>query len=88
MQAHMVTENRLSNVRRDQPIPEPALWYFFLCMAQGCDAMAVRPDRRYASGDEVIHQDIKTDNIFLDTPDPNNYPHLPVAKFGDFGAAR
>jgi Ser/Thr protein kinase RdoA (MazF antagonist) len=35
--------------------------------------------------DQIVHYDLKPENIFLSDPDPLDNPHYPMIKVGDWG---
>ncbi|KAF1346493.1 kinase-like domain-containing protein [Delphinella strobiligena] len=73
-------------------IPEPFCWYMLHRLAEALAVMAnpghIIEDYPDWSDPQVIHHDIKLDNVFLGVPDPNSFPLYPVPKIGDFGSAR
>lgn len=73
-------------------IPEPFCWYMLHRLAEALAVMAnpghTIEDYPDWADPQVIHHDIKLDNVFLGVPDPNNFPLYPVPKIGDFGSAR
>ncbi|KAK4996453.1 hypothetical protein LTR66_003951 [Elasticomyces elasticus] len=73
-------------------IPEPFLWYVFDSLAKAVAAMAgdrVVDRERMARCDvkEVVHRDIKPQNVFFRKPDDNYFPAYPVPVLGDYGLA-
>ncbi|KJX95637.1 hypothetical protein TI39_contig4100g00019 [Zymoseptoria brevis] len=79
---------RRATLDEQQPIPEPALWMIFDRMVDACLIMRQgdleTTDPKWL---QIVHRDIKANNVFLDTADPNSFPNYPVPKLGDFGLA-
>ncbi|GAB7322247.1 hypothetical protein MBLNU13_g03239t3 [Cladosporium sp. NU13] len=77
----------MTNQQPDSYIPEPAIWHIFNSLIKAGLAM----ERVFA---EVVHLDIKPDNVFLGDyagidPElfPDNFAMYPTCKLGDFGLA-
>ncbi|CAD0111949.1 unnamed protein product [Aureobasidium uvarum] len=60
--------------------PEPFIWYYLKQMAVALHRMNNIPLRRYKDNYQVVHQDIKPQNIFLTHPDPEDFPQYPICK--------
>ncbi|KAF1355281.1 kinase-like domain-containing protein [Delphinella strobiligena] len=75
-----------------KPIPEAFLWYCFESLAIAAQDIesppSLKPSRGEPARSQVVHQDIKPENIFLTAPDPEYFPFYPVVKLADFGGAR
>lgn len=67
------------------PPPEPFLWFVLYHLMLACRRME---GVEYLIKGDIIHQDIKGSNVFLDKPDRTWYPQYPIPKVGDFGSAR
>lgn len=86
-----------------QYLPEPFLWHVFDCLCHALTAMYAEPPRirilgryrRWPKGSQVVHFDIKPNNVFLgyegaselDGPLTGGAEHIsyPMIKLGDFG---
>ncbi|KAF1344711.1 hypothetical protein BDV97DRAFT_362285 [Delphinella strobiligena] len=66
-------------------VPEPYLWFTLYHLMLACKRM---DDITIGKPGEVIHQDIKFNNVFLDKPDPLWFPQFPIPKMGDWGSAQ
>jgi serine/threonine protein kinase len=80
--------------KREQFIPEPFIWWMFLCLVEGClvlETGAIEEDERPKAENwthMIVHRDLKPGNIFLDEPEHGDnvrFPSYPQAKIGDFG---
>ena len=72
--------------------PESFIWYTFLRLAEACVRMeGPLIHFSHPHGREVIHQDLKTTNIFIDVPPTGQdagFQNWPLPKVADFGASR
>jgi len=63
------------------PYPEPFLWHTLNRLAMAAQEMAgpvkVREQHKEWPNMEVVHLDIKPDNIFLAPPHPTDFPFYP-----------
>ncbi len=73
------------------PIPEPAIWWFLECMTEACLLMqygGVEENEARPGWEAIVHRDLKLGNIFLDEPKPHGpFAEYPVARVGDYGIA-
>ncbi|EME86459.1 uncharacterized protein MYCFIDRAFT_210503 [Pseudocercospora fijiensis CIRAD86] len=72
------------------PIPERALWSLFECLASALCFMrqgALTEDKSPADHRNVLHKDLKPQNIFRSTHTASDWPDIPIAKVGDFGCS-
>ncbi len=60
--------------------PESFIWHVFIQLAEALDAMHNR------GAQQVVHRDVKPDNVFLTSPYRPNHSY-PTVKLGDYGLA-
>ena len=78
--------------QRGGGLPEKFLWHVFLQLADGLSWLhygvdSTNPDDEPSSGwQQVVHRDLKPDNIFLSKRPSQNNPY-PSVVLGDFGLA-
>ncbi|RDW64065.1 hypothetical protein BP5796_10567 [Coleophoma crateriformis] len=74
----------------DRSIEEEHIWSVFYCLALGLSAMD-RGSEEFGTSrgtdTELVHFDIKIDNILIGYRDPD-HPKLPICKIADFGEAQ
>lgn len=84
-------------------VPEPMVWHVAESLAEAGLAMEGQVHGQAEDWAEIVHReaapprsrqaqlthtrDIKPSNVFLDGPDPRNYPWYPKPLLGDFGLA-
>lgn len=73
-------------------IPQPVIWAVFDTLAQACFLMKYGQspsifDIPVARSQEIVHLDLKPQNVFLKSPDPTYWPNTPGFRLGDFGLA-
>jgi serine/threonine protein kinase len=73
----------------DESIPEPYLWHTFECLAVAGLLMERGEMEHNLVSDwtEIVHRDLKLNNIFLDQLSETRYCRYPTPKIADFGAA-
>ncbi|KAF2169383.1 hypothetical protein M409DRAFT_52632 [Zasmidium cellare ATCC 36951] len=69
-------------------VPLPFLWVLFKALVEG-GLLMKKGSTTEAVDDwkEIVHRDLKTGNVFLDVPDPGDFPLYPRPKLADFGLA-
>ncbi|KAL9043659.1 MAG: hypothetical protein Q9214_003161 [Letrouitia sp. 1 TL-2023] len=71
-------------------LPEAFIWHVFWSVANAlcyCSYGHNKSDRARPEWDQIVHGDIKPENIFLTVPDDHVSDIYPSIKLGDFGAA-
>ncbi|KAL1304865.1 hypothetical protein AAFC00_003789 [Neodothiora populina] len=83
---------RHRNAHRPRAIPETFIWWVFESLAIAACDMDAPPNLDPARGDppnsQVIHQDLKTGNVFLGAANATEFRTYPEPKLGDFGSGR
>lgn len=89
IRAYRTYNDTAGNPRRS--IPEPFLWRTLmwlaivgLAMEKGHIEVGDAPSGEWH---QVIHQDLEPQNVFVDSPGPNNFSSYPTLRLGDFGIA-
>ncbi|KAI4160209.1 MAG: hypothetical protein LQ342_005921 [Letrouitia transgressa] len=71
-------------------LPEAFIWHVFWSVTNAlcyCSYGHNKSDRARPGWDQIVHGDIKPENVFLTVPDDNVSDMYPSIKLGDFGAA-
>lgn len=70
-------------------IPERFIWHVFQNLARAAFQMCHPPRTSsvFRDADQIVHLDLNSDNVFLDSPDANE-PPWPKPKVGDFGSSQ
>ncbi|PPJ52303.1 hypothetical protein CBER1_09257 [Cercospora berteroae] len=70
-------------------VPEPFIWCAFEALADACLVMeraSIRKaDQPPDNWREIVHRDIKPDNVFLTARNPRSFPSYPQPVLADFG---
>lgn len=87
-------ENRsmfVTDLWRSLVFPEAFIWHVFYCVANALcycryGTNDLKPGLLAKRGwDQIYHQDIKTDNVLMSTPDNECHRLYPCHKLADFG---
>lgn len=64
-----------------KPYPEPFIWFVLTRLARAAETLAeptkIREKYKSWKDVEVVHHDIKADNVFLGAPESGSFPFYP-----------
>jgi serine/threonine protein kinase len=88
---HTVADENNNKIRHPaQPIPEPYIWWVFMCIAEALlrleTVVQARPNARQEQDEVIAFIDMKPPNILLDSQRGQQYPVYPKPLLSDFGA--
>ncbi|CAK1356802.1 uncharacterized protein RHO25_009019 [Cercospora beticola] len=70
-------------------VPEPFIWCAFEALTDACLVMerasTRKADQAPDGWKEIVHRDIKPDNVFLSARNPRSFPSYPQPVLADFG---